>query len=283
MHMRKVLASLFLLLILFPQLLKSQSREIGIMVGFSGYKGDLNPQMFNKKLIRPALGIQYRRCYSNHWSFRSGLSLIKIEGNDALSEDPFQLNRNLMFKSNIIEFHMGYEFNFFPYQTANPNTFFSPYLFGSIAVLRFNPKAELNGDWYALQPLHTEGQGTASLPDKKPYSRTTISLPFGGGIKLKFLKRFGVQVEVGVRKTYTDYLDDVSTTYADPTQIKKEYGKIASQLSDRSQEKATGGNTGRQRGNSTDKDWYYFAGVQLNYTLSKKYISICNPFKIKMH
>ena len=282
MHMRNVLAVIFLSSVFLPAMLFSQSREIGVMAGFSGYKGDLNPTMFNTELIRPALGIQYRRCYSNHWSFRTGLSLLQVKGDDALSEDTFQLNRNLMFKSSIIEFHLGYEFNFLPYQTANPNTFFSPYLFGGIAVLRYNPKAELNGDWYALQPLHTEGQGTASNPDKKPYSRTTISLPFGGGIKLKLKKRLGLQFEVGVRKTYTDYLDDVSSTYADQLEIRKEYGKIAGQLSDRSLEKAQGGNTGHQRGNSTDKDWYYFAGIQLNYTLSKKYIDSCSPFKIKM-
>ena len=107
-------------------------------------------------------------------------------------------------------------------------------------------------------------------------------MPFGGGIKLKLKKRLGLQFEVGVRKTYTDYLDDVSTTYADQLEIRKEYGKIAGQLSDRSLEKAQGGNTGHQRGNSTDKDWYYFAGIQLNYTLSKKYIDSCSPFKIKM-
>lgn len=265
-----------------PAFVYSQSREIGIMVGFSGYKGDLNPTMFNKKLIRPAIGIQYRRCYSNHWSFRSGISLIKINGDDALSANVYQLNRNLMFKSNLVEFHIGYEFNFFPYQTANPNTFFSPYIFGGIALFRFNPKAELKGEWFTLQPLHTEGQGTEAFPNRKPYSRTTVSLPFGGGIKFKLKKRLGFQLEMGVRKTYTDYLDDVSTTYADPSQIRKEYGKVAGQLSDRSLAKATSGNIGRQRGNSTDKDWYYFAGIQLNYTLSKKYIDSCSPFKIKL-
>ena len=255
---------------------------MGFMLGVSGYKGDLNPTMFNKSLIRPAFGIQYRRCYSNHWSFRTGLSLIKIKGDDALTKDTFQLNRNLMFKSNILEFHFGYEFNFFPYQTANPNTFFTPYLFGGLAIYRFNPKAELKGNWYALQPLHTEGQGTSAFPSRKPYSRTSISIPFGGGFKFKLKKRIGFQLEVGVRKTYTDYLDDVSTTYADPALLRKEYGKIASQLSDRSLTKANNGNKDRQRGNSTDKDWYYFAGFQVNYTLSKKYIDSCSPFKIKL-
>ncbi len=280
--MQKILIALIACILLGSSMLFSQSREIGIMAGFSGYKGDLNPKMFNSDLMRPALGIQYRRCYSNHWSFRAGLSLLKIKGDDALSEDTFQLNRNLMFKSNIIEFHMGYEFNFFQYQIANPTTFFTPYLFGGIAVYRFNPKAELGGTWYALQPLRTEGQGTAEFPDRKPYSRTSISLPFGGGFKFSINRRFGVQLEVGARRTYTDYLDDVSTSYADPVQIRKEYGKAAGLLSDRSLKKPATGNIGRQRGNSTDRDWYYFAGIQLNYTLSKRYIDSCSPFRIKL-
>ncbi len=280
--MRKLVFLISGLIIFIPSILSAQSREMGVMFGFSGYKGDLNEKMYNTKLIRPAFGIQYRRCYSNHWSFRAGLSLIKIKGDDALSKDTFQLNRNLMFKSNIIEFHMGYEFNFFPYQVANPGTFFTPYLFGGIAVYHFNPKAELDGEWYALQPLRTEGQGTQSQPDRKPYSRTSISLPFGGGFKFSVNRRLGVQIETGVRRTYTDYLDDVSTTYADPVQIRTEYGKIAGQLSDRSLLKPSKGNIGRQRGNSTDRDWYYFTGIQINYTLSKKYIDSCSPFRIKL-
>lgn len=281
--MQKILIALTACIFIIHFESPGQSRELGIMVGLSGYKGDLNSKMFNTELVRPAIGIQYRRCYSNHWSFRAGLSLMKIKGDDALSEDTFQLNRNLMFKSNIIEFHMGYEFNFFSYQTANPATFFTPYLMGGIAVYRFNPKAELGGTWYALQPLHTEGQGTEAHPDRDPYSRTSISIPFGGGFKFSLSRRLGVQIEAVVRRTYTDYLDDVSTTYADPLEIRKEYGKAAGLLSDRSIKKPTTGNIGRQRGNSTDRDWYYFAGIQINYTLSKKYIDSCSPFRIKIH
>jgi hypothetical protein len=281
--MHKILIAFLAGLSLFCSNASCQSREMGVMLGISGYKGDLNPVMYNSELIRPAVGILYRRCYSNHWSFRAGISLLKIKGDDALSKDTFQLNRNLMFKSNIVEVHMGYEFNFFSYQTANPATFFTPYVFAGIAVYRFNPKAELNGEWYALQPLHTEGQGTQKFPDRKPYSRTSISLPFGGGFKFSIHKRLGIQIETGVRRTYTDYLDDVSKTYADAQQIRKEYGKAAGLLSDRSILKPDTGNMGRQRGNSTDRDWYYFTGIQLNYTLSKKYIDSCSPFRIKIH
>lgn len=275
---KRFLLSIAVLVI--PLIAASQSREMGVMLGVAGYKGDLNTKMFNTEVMRPGVGILYRRCYSNHWSFRTGLSYMQVEGNDALAEDTFRLNRNLMFRSGILEFHMGYEFNFFPYQTANPASSFTPFVFGGIAVYYFNPKAQLNDTWYALQPLGTEGQGV--VEGKKRYKRTSISLPFGGGVKMKISRRFGLQLEAGVRRTYTDYLDDVSTTYADPQLIRREFGKVAAALSDRSFERPANGNLGRQRGNSTDNDWYYFAGVQLNYTLSKKYIDHCSPFKIKL-
>ena len=111
--MQKILIALIACIILGSSMLFGQSRELGFMAGFSGYKGDLNPKMFNSDLIRPAFGINYRRCYSNHWSFRAGLSLIKIKGDDALSEDTFQLNRNLMFKSNIYVLQMFNSSNMF--------------------------------------------------------------------------------------------------------------------------------------------------------------------------
>jgi len=254
---------------------------MGVMVGVMGYKGDLNPVLFTDKFLHPGVGIIYRRYYNNHWAFRAGFSYGRISADDAFSTDSFNLNRNLSFRSDIMELHGGYEFNFFPYQTANPSTFATPYLFVGLSVFRYNPKAELNGQWYALQPLGTEGQGTELYPNRKPYSRVSVSMPFGGGFKIKLSKRFCGIIEVGVRRCWTDYLDDVSKTYADPATIRKEYGKVAAQLSDRSVEKGSP-EVGRQRGNTTDKDWYMFSGVQITYTLSKKYIDSCRPFRFKL-
>lgn len=258
----------------------AQSREMGLMLGVMGYKGDLNPVMFNDKFLHPGIGIVYRRYYNNHWAFRAGFNYGRVSADDAMAEDSFSINRNLSFRSDIMELQGGYEFNFFPYQTANPATFFTSYLFAGLAIYRFNPKAELNGQWYALQPLGTEGQGTEIYPERKPYSRISISMPFGGGLKFKLTKRFCTVIELGVRRCFLDYLDDVSKSYADPATIRKEYGKVAVQLSDRSINKGSP-QIGRQRGNSTDKDWYWFGGIQICYTLSKKYIDSCRPFKIK--
>ncbi len=259
----------------------AQSREMGVMVGVMGYKGDLNPVMFSDKFLHPGAGIIYRVSYNNHWSFRGAFNYGRISADDALATDSFSLNRNLSFRSDIWEVQGGYEFNFFSYQTANPNTFFTPYLFIGLALFHFNPKAQLNDKWYALQPLGTEGQGTEKYPGRKQYARTGVCMPFGGGFKFKITKRFCGILEVGVRRTWTDYLDDVSTTYADPATIRVEYGKNAVLLSDRSLNKGTP-EVGRQRGNSADKDWYMFSGIQITYTLSKRYIDSCRPFRFKL-
>lgn len=255
---------------------------MGIMVGMMGYKGDLNPVMYSTKSMDPGIGILYRRSYSNHWAFKAALNYGHIHADDANANDSWSNNRNLMFKSHIIELTGQYEFNFLPYQTANPATNFTPYILGGLSIFHFNPKAYYKNDWISLQPLGTEGQGTAQYSDRKKYKRTAVAITFGGGFKFKIARRFGLTIESGVRRTYTDYLDDVSTTYADPKAIRTENGKTASILADRSIEKSPGGDIGRQRGDKAKKDWYMFTGVQLTYTLSKRYIDSCRPFRLKL-
>ncbi len=278
---KKIALTLFLLIIL-PSVIFSQSREMGIMLGVMGYKGDLNPTMYSTRTIDPAIGIIYRRSYSNHWAFKAGINYGHIHADDADADDQWSNNRNLMFKSHIIELTGQFEFNFLPYQTANPATRFTPFLLGGLSIFHFNPKTLYKGDWVELQPLGTEGQGTTSNSDRKKYKRTSAAITFGGGFKFKIAKRFGLTIESGVRRTYTDYLDDVSTTYSDPLAIRKENGKTAAILSDRSIERSPGGDIGRQRGDKAKRDWYVFTGVQLTYTLSKRYIDSCRPFRLKL-
>jgi hypothetical protein len=259
-----------------------QSREMGIMLGVMNYKGDLQKATFAGQNNLPGFGFLYRRSYSNHWAFKTAISYGHIKADDAQSDDPFCKNRNLNFKTSILEGTGQFEFNFFPYQTANPSTFFTPYMSVGLSVFRFNPKAYYNGGYVELQPLGTEGQGTNANPDKEPYKRTNLAFVFGGGFKWKIGRRWSVILESVVRKTYTDYLDDVSGVYADPNAIRVEYGKTAYYLSDRTIVKNKAGNIGRQRGDNTNRDWYHFTGVQFTYTLSKHYIDQCRPFRIKL-
>lgn len=268
--------------ILIPAFLKAQSGEMGLTLGISGYKGDLNKSLFNPQGFKPAAGFLYRRCLNNHWAYKIQLNAGSIAADDSKSNDDFQKRRNLNFRSHIFELTYQFEFNFFPYQTANPETPASPYIFIGLSLFHFNPRTILDGTVVSLQPLATEGQGTSAYPKRKPYKRLNVAIPLGGGLKIKISKRFGLNIECGARRTYTDYLDDVSTTYADKNVLRATHGETSALLSDRSENQLNNLNMDRQRGNASDKDWYMFSGITINYTLSKNYHDICRPFKAKL-
>jgi hypothetical protein len=265
-----------------PFCLSGQSKEIGLFLGTATYKGEISKSLFNPKFLKPAIGILYRKNFNNHWAFRLGLTYGSMIADDARSNDDYQKRRNLSFRSRTWDGHLMFEFNFLPYQVANPQTRFSPFVFGGLSVFKFNPQAELEGSWYDLQPLGTEGQGTETYSDRDPYGLVQVALNFGGGFKFKLARRWGMTIEAGPRRLYTDYFDDVSTTYADPDVIAAENGEIAATLADRSIDGQAQNNTNRQRGNASDKDWYMFTGVTVNYTLSTKYGNFCRPFQGKL-
>ena len=279
---KKLLVFLVFTATLNLQQATGQSSEIGLMLGFSSYKGELNQSLFNTEVFRPAVGILYRHNLNSHWSYRLGLNYGTLTADDADSDDQYKQRRNLSFRSRIWEFHGWLEFNFFSYQIANPDSRWTPFIFGGIAAYHYNPKALLGDTWYELQPLGTEGQGTGAYPDREKYRRLKVSIPFGGGVKIKLSSRFGLTVEAGARRTYTDYLDDVSTTYADKDVLFASYGEVSALLSDRSIDGQSAGNTNRQRGNASDNDWYMFGGVTINFTFSKRYHDNCSPFKTKL-
>lgn len=277
--MKRILITI--LLIARLTLSHAQSSEIGITAGVSTYKGDLKTTMFTLNDQHFAYGVLFRHSMTNHWSFKAGLNFGKISAADSVSESPYQKYRNLSFRSKFQEINLQFEFNFFTFQTANPVSKWSPYLSIGLTTFHFNPQANLNGEWLDLQPLGTEGQGTTEFPDRKKYKRVQVALSFGGGAKWRLSRRFGLVVDCGVRRTYTDYLDDVSTTYPDLNILASQNGINAAQLSDRTPDAGTNDNENRDRGNLNNKDWYVFTGVQLTYTISKKYNDVCKPFRTK--
>lgn len=256
----------FVLLILTLTQGYSQGSELALFLGASTYKGELKHELFTTEYIHPAIGFQFRKNFSRHWAGNLNIFYGGISAADSTSDDPFQTERNLSFKSTVLEVGGRIEFNFFPYYIGNEDWPFTPFLFIGVAGYRFNPMAEIGDDEFELQPLGTEGQGTSGYPDRKKYKRTQIAMPYGGGFKFTLTRRIGVNLEVGVRKTYTDYLDDVSTTYADKA-ILLENGNLAVLLSDRSPGAGTRDYTGKQRGNSKDTDKYLFAGITFAFRL----------------
>lgn len=251
-----------------PLTFKSSSSEVGIFLGGSYYTGDLNPSGHFNRFTRPAVGALYRMNFNPRISVKGIFSYGNIEGDDAYAKEESQRNRNLSFKSKLYEIAVEGEFNFLPYATGSKKlAITTPYIFAGVAVFHFDPLGDYQGRWYKLHDLGTEGQGT-SFTDKKKYSLTQFSIPFGVGVKFNTAKRIGINLEWGLRKTFTDYLDDVSGTYVDPVLLASANGPAAAALSDKSLVKEGGSDVGRQRGNSFTKDWYSFAGVIITFKIN---------------
>ena len=247
----------------FGQVHTGASRsEIGFMIGGSTYLGDLN-QFVPFRKTHLAGGLLYRYNVNPRLSVRVNFTYGKVSADDALSTEALNRERNLSFHSDIWELGAGVEFNYFPFQLGHDRYKGTAYLLAELGVFRMNPKTMYNGAEVALRPLGTEGQGT-SLNSKKHYSLTQICLPLGVGAKLSLSDRVGLNVEIGIRKTFTDYLDDVGAdSYVDSEVLAAENGPLAAQLSNRS------GDRYGKRGNSATKDWYIFTGAMLTIRLGK--------------
>ena len=239
------------------------STEIGIMGGGSYYLGDINSNHFD--YMMPSGGIVIRKNIDRRIVVKGELLVGYIRADDARNtKDTVKLHRNLHFRSPIYELSGQVEFNFLPYETGNSLYPFTPFIFAGVSLFRFNPKAEANnGEWVALQPLGTEGQGTTSFQDRKKYAITQFSIPMGGGFKISVNKTFNIILEYGIRKTFTDYLDDVSTSYIGGNLI--DMSPLGIEMSDKSLNGPQAKNF--QRGNSKDNDWYTFTGITLSFKL----------------
>lgn len=243
-----------------------KSTEVGLFLGCSYYIGDLNPVAQFNQFTKPAGGIVVRYNANSRLAFRANALVGAIEGDDSFSNIPTQQQRNLKFRSNLYELSGQMEFNFLDFEIGNENKMFSPYIFIGLAGFKFNPQGEVNNRWVDLQPLGTEGQGLPGAESRRKYKLTQFSIPFGIGAKISLSKYIGIALEWGMRKTFTDYLDDVSTRYYDPAAIAAKRGNNAAYLSDRSiGTDPNYNNIGRQRGDPTTKDWYCFSGIALTF------------------
>ncbi|MCL2414314.1 MAG: DUF6089 family protein [Bacteroidales bacterium] len=238
-----------------------QRSEIGVFTGGSFYLGDLNPSgLFSQTQF--AVGGVYRLNLTTRWALRANALWGTITADDAISGTP---ERNLHFRSRISEFSIQAEINFLTYFTGSRHHRFSPYLFGGVGMFTFNPQARIpnpenpldrSGRWVDLAPLRTEGQGLISSVES--YNTTQIVFPFGLGFKFSLSERISVGMEWGMRKTLTDYLDDVSGFYVNPNILESD---LARNMADRSLDGPQP--PGSQRGSRNRTDWYSFAGITL--------------------
>jgi hypothetical protein len=244
-----------------------QSLEIGGFAGVSNYNGELQDTRFDPRNARTAYGIFTRINFSKNVALRTQYFASEITGTDYSSPGAIT-NRNLNFRTPLQELGVQLELTLVSFGGSKKMPRAKSYIFGGISGLYFNPQAKYQDEWVDLQPLGTEGQGMEGY-DKK-YSRYAIVYPLGLGFKVNVSNVASLGLELGVRKTYTDYLDDVSSFYPDLEQL-KDVDPLASTLSYREPE-VTGvynNPTGQERGNPANKDLYFFAGVTVSFYLCK--------------
>lgn len=256
----------------FSQRQNFRSRsEIGVNLGGMYYIGDLNPSrhFFNSQL---AIGTIYRYFINSRLAYRMQFTYGNLKVNDAKTSSPVQKNRNLSFQTDVYEFATGIEINYLKYQTGHDQFRFTPYMYVEMGLFRMNPKTEHNGSLVELQALGTEGQGT-ELSNRDFYNKVQFCIPIGLGVKVSLSKMVSFSLEYGFRKTFTDYIDDVSSfRYIDRNLLAEQSSPIAAELNNRSLD----GNPYGRRGNATTKDWFFMANAMLT-------IKLGNPNKCFHH
>ena len=203
------------------------------MLGVSNYAGELTNSIVDFKHMHLGGGLFVRYNSNKYLTFRLHGNYGNISGDDRNSRDTRNQLRNLHFRSSILEIGGAVEINLMGYHTRGHERLFSPYIFVGLAGFHFDPKARhfdpsRDGEWVRLQPFNTEGQGDPSLPNRNPYKTTQVAIPLGLGMKFAINSNINLGFEVGFRKTFTDYLDDVGNTYAfDPVSGESRYNEGA--------------------------------------------------------
>ena len=278
---------------------KKIRHEVMFGVGTSNFMGELGGanragskfvRDFEFKSTRPTFHVGYRYKLTESWAVKAGLFYGWVHGDDSFSipdenaevhPENERFDRNLHFRSPIVELTANIEYSIIEERYGHrydlrrvkgkankPNL----YVFTGISAFYFNPKAvwpeEEGGDgkWHALQPLGTEGQGI--VPTREKYNRIAVAIPVGVGLTYLLNRYWAVGFELGARYTFTDYIDDVSTTYVDPSIFDD---PMAAYYSDPSLPGWQGSSARNQRGDNISNDFYMFLTINASYKIRPRY------------
>jgi hypothetical protein len=244
-----------------------QRLHIGVFGGLAAYNGDLTDKIFPKKVTNGAIGISANYELTDQIFLRGGYTYAIVGGADRFSDDPELIKRNISFETKVSEFSAVGEYYLFNLYEKK----ISPYGFAGLAVFKFNPYAfDPAKNKIFLKTLSTEGQGLNGYA-AKPYGLTQLAIPFGGGIKYAINDNMRIGLELGMRKLFTDYFDDISGSYADPNDLLAAKGQLSVDMSYRGDEVPSGSASypakGAQRGSPKSKDFYYFTGIHFTYRI----------------
>ena len=276
---------------------KKYRKEVGIQIGASGFLGDLggrnisgtdySPVDLEPNATRVALGLSYRYKCTKEINVLTSFNYLLLSGDDKLTQEKYRNNRNLNFKTNLYEIGARVEFSLTSMKQSGiynlkrhlsktkKRRYNELIAFVGVAGYYFNPmgKNPYTDEWVNLYNLHTEGQGLPGGP--KQYKKIGVSIPVGLALRTVINKTWSIGAEVNYRITFTDYLDDVSTTYYDKTALANAYGATSALMSDPSKgdiPTATSPNadgTGAQRGDK-NKDSYMSVQITIGRLIRSK-------------
>ena len=270
---------------------KTHRAEIQISLGMSNFLGELGGRnQIGSDFIwdleisqtKPSFAVGYRYFLAEKIATRVNVSYGLLAGNDNLTEEEFRKNRNLHFRSDVIEVALSFEYHFFKEQIGHlfdlrgakgqKSSQVGLYVFAGVSGFYFDPQARLNGEWIRLKPLGTEGQGL--VDGGESYENFQVAIPMGLGLRKSMNKYWTLGLELQYTKTFTDYIDDVSGVYYDNEIIEATNGVVAAFFADPSL--GEGENispvttaAGQQRGDSEDLDAFVFLRFTANYKMFK--------------
>lgn len=278
---------------------KRQRVEYSFGIGATNFLGDLGGRDqvgtngimdYEWRALRYAVGLGYRYQLARDWYVKGNLYYALVSGDDDYTNEPARAGRELNFKSNIIELSAQLEYMLIKQKTGHLYRLrgvrgqrwfrFEVYAFGGFGGIWFDPRGERNGSWHRLAPLNTEGQGLPGGPSD--YSGFTAVIPYGigirrnlgGGARARHFGQWSISLELSMRKTFSDYIDDVSTYYYNDGgsgAIADAYGEDAGYFHDPSGSYANGGfGELQQRGDHTDNDAYILGIISINYKPARK-------------
>jgi hypothetical protein len=202
------------------------------------------------------------------FSIKSGINYICVRGADSLSSNIGRNTRNLNVRNNMIEAYSEFEWFFFEIndlgRTYRYKDNFRAYVGLGAGVMYHNPQAFYQGDWVNLRPLTTEG---------RRYTAVTMTIPASAGFYFTINKQYRIGWNLCWRTTTTDYLDDISTTYADPSVLPS---PLAAALANRAISNDADPAAffshapGQKRGDPTHNDSFLTTNIEFSYVYRGK-------------
>jgi len=281
--MRNLLISLVLIITTSFSGYSQYYVDYGISAGASNYLGEFGGgegegrgfvSDMEFSFTKWTLGGFYRYRISSKIALKASLNYIRLSGDDVESDNYGRRGRNLNFKNDMFELLVNGEYYIYKVNdvggTGRYRTDFNLYLFGGIGAFYSNPKGQdaVSGDWVSLRGLKSEGQS---------YNAINLAIPLGIGFYYTVDRKYRIGMEIGWRTTFTDYIDDASTVYANDydgitnktdqallDQINAENGSI---LGDKEFVRLANFDAGSKRGSSDQNDSYMTATVNFSWAI----------------